>query len=71
MFINNKGAISYVRIKKVNQINSSPTLAVTAIAKQIKNKGIDFIDFGDGEPDFDTPAHIKEAAEKALDEGFT
>jgi aspartate aminotransferase len=37
----------------------------------MKQKGIDVISFGAGEPDFDTPAHIKESAKKALDEGFT
>ena len=49
----------------------SPTLAITAKAKAMKAQGIDVISFGAGEPDFDTPPHIKEAAVKALGEGFT
>ena len=57
--------------KRVNLISSSPTLAITARAKQMKQEGIDVIGFGAGEPDFDTPAHIKEAAKKAIDSGFT
>lgn len=64
MFINSKGAISYVRIKRVNQISASPTLAITARAKQMKAEGIDVIGFGAGEPDFDTLAHIKEAVKR-------
>lgn len=57
--------------KKVGLISPSVTLAITAKAKQMKAEGIDVIGFGAGEPDFDTPEHIKEAAKKALDEGFT
>jgi aspartate aminotransferase len=57
--------------KRVNLISSSPTLAITAKAKQMKQEGIDVIGFGAGEPDFDTPVHIKEAAKKAMDSGFT
>jgi aspartate aminotransferase len=53
--------------------NTSPsaTLAIAAIAKQMKAEGIDVVDFGLGEPDFETPAHIKEAAITAIREGFT
>ncbi len=57
--------------KKVSLISSSPTLRITAKAKEMKLQGIDVISFGAGEPDFDTPAHIREAAKKALDRGFT
>ncbi|MBU3934254.1 MAG: pyridoxal phosphate-dependent aminotransferase [Candidatus Omnitrophica bacterium] len=57
--------------KRVSLISPSVTLAITAKAKQMKQEGIDVIGFGAGEPDFDTPDHIKEAAKKALDEGFT
>ena len=56
---------------RIAQISPSLTLAITAKAKQMKADGIDIIGFGAGEPDFDTPEHIKEAAKKALDEGFT
>lgn len=53
--------------------NASPsaTLAIAAIAKQMKAEGIDVVDFGLGEPDFETPAHVKEAAIAAILEGFT
>ncbi len=57
--------------KKASLITPSLTLAITAKAKQMKQEGIDVIGFGAGEPDFDTPPHIKEAAKKAIDEGFT
>jgi len=56
---------------RVAQISPSATLAITAKAKQMKAEGIDVIGFGAGEPDFDTPLHIKDAAKKAIDEGFT
>ncbi len=57
--------------KRVSVISPSVTLAITAKAKKMREEGIDVIGFGTGEPDFDTPVHIKEAAKKALDEGFT
>ncbi|MGF1457429.1 MAG: pyridoxal phosphate-dependent aminotransferase [Leptolyngbyaceae cyanobacterium] len=47
------------------------TLAISAKAKAMKNEGLDVCSFSAGEPDFDTPAHIKAAAKKALDEGKT
>jgi len=47
------------------------TLAITAKAKKMKAQGIDVISFGSGEPDFDTPINIKDAAIKAIHEGFT
>lgn len=52
-------------------IKPSPTLAVTAKAAQLKAEGHDIIGLGAGEPDFDTPQHIKDAAKKAIDAGFT
>jgi len=52
-------------------MNESITLAISARAKQMKKEGIDVIGFGAGEPDFDTPSHIKEAAKGAIDKGFT
>ncbi len=57
--------------KKALTISPSSTLAIDAKAKKMKADGIDVIGFGAGEPDFDTPAHIKEAAIKAINEGFT
>jgi len=56
---------------KALSISPSSTLAIDAKAKKMKAEGIDIIGFGAGEPDFDTPTHIKEAAKKAIDEGFT
>src|SRR4030095_760877 len=52
-------------------IEPSMTLKVSAKAAELKAKGIDVVSFGAGEPDFDTPAHIKEASKKALDAGAT
>ena len=57
--------------KKALSISSSPTLAITAKAKDLNKKGINVIGFGAGEPDFDTPQHIKDAAIKAIEQGFT
>ena len=57
--------------KKATQVKPSSTLAITAKAKAMKAEGIDVVGFGAGEPDFDTPANIKDAAKKALDDGFT
>jgi aspartate aminotransferase len=56
---------------RVGQIAPSLTLAISAQAKELKAKGIDICSFTAGEPDFDTPVHIKEAAKRALDEGKT
>lgn len=52
-------------------LTPSLTLAIDAKAKQMKADGIDVVGFGAGEPDFDTPAHIKDAAIRALESGFT
>jgi len=54
---------------RLDPIKPSITLAVTAKAAKLKADGIDVVSFGAGEPDFDTPAHIKDAAKKALDGG--
>jgi aspartate aminotransferase len=53
------------------KIKPSPTLEVTALANAMKAKGIDVIGFGSGEPDFDTPRHIKDAAIRAIESGKT
>ncbi|MGB3079409.1 MAG: pyridoxal phosphate-dependent aminotransferase [Saprospiraceae bacterium] len=55
----------------VLEMQESATLKMAKMARELKAKGQDVIDLSLGEPDFDTPAHIKEAAKKALDEGFT
>ncbi|MBA3391874.1 MAG: pyridoxal phosphate-dependent aminotransferase [Deltaproteobacteria bacterium] len=52
---------------RLDPIKPSITLAVTAKAAKLKADGIDVVSFGAGEPDFDTPAHIKDAARAALD----
>jgi aspartate aminotransferase len=57
--------------KRVQAIKPSPTLAVTARAARLKAEGKDIIGLGAGEPDFDTPQHIKDAAIAAIDRGFT
>ncbi|MCB4811865.1 pyridoxal phosphate-dependent aminotransferase [Methylovorus menthalis] len=57
--------------QRVQTIKESPTLAVTARAAKLKAEGRDIIGLGAGEPDFDTPQHIKDAAKKAIDSGFT
>jgi len=57
--------------KRVGKIQPSPTLAITNKANQMKAQGIDVVGFGAGEPDFDTPDHIKAVAKKALDDGYT
>ncbi len=57
--------------ERMNLVSESITLAVSAKAKAMKKAGIDVVGFGAGEPDFDTPDFIKEAAKKALDQGQT
>ncbi len=57
--------------KRIQSLSESMTLAITALAKQMKAEGRDVISFSAGEPDFDTPQIIKDAAKKALDDGFT
>ncbi|MGL5926809.1 pyridoxal phosphate-dependent aminotransferase [Chroococcidiopsis sp.] len=56
---------------RVGKVTPSLTLAISAKAKAMKAEGIDVCSFSAGEPDFDTPEHIKAAAKKALDEGKT
>jgi len=57
--------------QRVEALAPSVTLAIDAKAKEMKAAGIDVVGFGTGQPDFDTPDFIKDAAKKALDEGFT
>ncbi|MGL4209747.1 MAG: pyridoxal phosphate-dependent aminotransferase, partial [Candidatus Adiutrix sp.] len=56
---------------RVDLIAPSPTLALDAKAKAMQAQGHDIVNFGIGEPDFETPAHIKEAAIAAINDGFT
>ncbi|HNE24571.1 MAG TPA: aspartate aminotransferase, partial [Leptospiraceae bacterium] len=57
--------------QRLNIVEPSPTLAISAKAAELKAAGRDVIGFGAGEPDFDTPDHIKAAAQKAMAEGQT
>ena len=57
--------------KRVRALKPSPTLATDAKAKALKAQGVDIVNLSAGEPDFDTPDHIKEAAKAAIDQGFT
>jgi len=57
--------------KSVAEISPSATEEISFMANKLKSEGIDIISFAQGEPDFDTPDHIKEAAIKAIKEGFT
>lgn len=56
---------------KISKIKPSATLAITAKANEMKANGRDVVGFGAGEPDFNTPEHINQAAIKAINEGFT
>lgn len=57
--------------KRVENLTPSQTFEITIRAKRMKSMGIDVVGFGAGEPDFDTPEHIKQAAISAIKEGFT
>ena len=56
---------------RINRIEVSATMAITAEALKMKASGIDLADFGAGEPHFSTPQHIKDAAIKAITNNFT
>lgn len=64
--------MEYMEVSKLAQgIAPSSTLAITAKANALKEEGIDVVGFGAGEPDFDTPQYIKDAAIQAIQQGFT
>ena len=63
--------MDYKISQRAASLAPSLTLAIDSKAKQLKAEGQDVVGFGAGEPDFDTPQHIKDAAAKALAEGFT
>ena len=63
--------MNYKISRRAASLAPSLTLAIDSKAKQMKAEGLDVVGFGAGEPDFDTPQHIKDAAIKALNEGFT
>ncbi len=56
---------------RLNKLSISETLAMTDKSRQLQAKGIDIINLSIGEPDFNTPDYIKQAAKKAMDDGFT
>ena len=57
--------------ERVNKINPSFTLQMATKAAEMRSKGIDVINFSVGEPDFNTPKHIRDAAKNAMDQGYT
>jgi aspartate aminotransferase len=63
--------MNYKISQRAASLSPSLTLAVDSKAKQMKAEGIDVVGFGAGEPDFDTPQHIKDACAQALADGFT
>src|SRR6516165_10691269 len=63
--------MNYKISKRAASLAPSLTLAIDSKAKQMKSEGHDVVGFGVGEPDFDTPQHIKDAAAAALADGFT
>jgi len=56
---------------RIKKISPSPTLAISAKTKKLKSEGKDVVNFGTGEPDFDTPEFIKQKAIEAIKSGFT
>ncbi|MDI6859612.1 MAG: hypothetical protein QMC85_03870 [Methanocellales archaeon] len=57
--------------KRLDGIEESATFRIAELANKLRRDGKDVISFSIGEPDFDTPSHIKSAARRALDEGRT
>jgi len=57
--------------KRAKAVSDSPTLAITSRVKQLKKQGSDIVNFAAGEPDFDTPQEIKQAAIQSINKGFT
>lgn len=56
---------------RINRLAESETLQMAKLSRELRSKGIDIIDLSLGEPDFQTPKHIGDAAKKAIDDGFT
>ncbi len=57
--------------RRARRIKPSPTLSIDAKAKALMSAGVDIVNFGVGEPDFDTPSHVKEAAIESIRDNFT
>lgn len=64
-------AVANAIAERISLISVSSTMKVAAEAERLRAEGADIVDFGAGEPDFPTPANIKQAAVRALDENFT
>jgi aspartate aminotransferase len=58
-------------VSRIRAMQPSPTLGVARGAQRLRREGVDVVDFGPGEPDFDTPEHVRRAAADALEAGFT
>jgi aspartate aminotransferase len=58
-------------VPRVRDLPASPTIAVATEALRLRRQGVDVVDFGPGEPDFDTPSHVRRAAAEALEAGMT
>ena len=56
---------------RVNELEESQTIGMAKLCRELAEKGFDVINLSLGEPDFDTPVHIRDAAKKAIDEGYT
>jgi len=56
---------------KIKRLSPSMTIAISTLARELKDEGKDILSFSAGEPDFDTPERIKEAAKEAIEQGFT
>ncbi|WP_423737929.1 pyridoxal phosphate-dependent aminotransferase [Chitinophaga caseinilytica] len=57
--------------ERLTRISVPQTIRMAKLSRELKAQGIDIVDLSIGEPDFDTPEHIREAAKKAIDEGYT
>jgi len=66
-----KWGTNMILSERAKQISPSPTLAITAKAKEMRAQGLDVVGFGAGEPDFNTPQHIIDAAIEAMNKGYT
>jgi aspartate aminotransferase len=58
-------------VPRIRDLTASPTIAVAKEAQRLRSTGVDVVDFGPGEPDFDTPPHVRQAAAEALERGLT
>ncbi|HUX84159.1 MAG TPA: aspartate aminotransferase, partial [Chitinophagaceae bacterium] len=56
--------------ERLSRVSEPQTIKMSKLSRELKAKGIDVIDLSIGEPDFDTPRHIKDAAIKAIEEGY-